>query len=89
MRQLSLTVHNPQGLHARPAALFVQAAKGFRAAIRVARNGREVDAKSILSVLTLNIGQGAVITLSANGEDEEAALSALQKLIEAGLGEPG
>jgi phosphotransferase system HPr (HPr) family protein len=89
MRQLTLTIANPQGLHARPAAVFVQTAKGFRSAIRVGKNGHEVDAKSILSVLTLNVGKGAVITLSANGEDEEAALNALQKVIEAGLGEPG
>lgn len=87
MREITLTLRNKTGLHARPAALFVQAAKGFQSAIKIAKDAREVDAKSILSVLTLGAESGAVITLRASGDDEERAIEALQRLIESNLGE--
>lgn len=87
MELITLTVRNKSGLHARPAAAFVQAAKGFKAIIRMSKDGREVDAKSILSVLTLNVNAGSAITLRATGDDEQQAIAALKKLIESGLGE--
>jgi phosphocarrier protein HPr len=87
MREVTVTLRNKTGLHARPAALFVQAAKGFRSALRVRKDDREADAKSILSVLTLGAESGAVITLTAEGDDENLALETLQKLIESNLGE--
>ena len=87
MAEITLTIRNKSGLHARPAALFVQAAKAFKAAIRVSKDGREVDAKSILSVLTLNVNAGSAITLRATGDDEQQAIAALQRLIESALGE--
>ncbi len=87
MRELTLTLRNKVGLHARPAALFVQAAKGFKSTIKVSKDERTVDAKSILSVLTLGAESGAVITLHATGEDEERAIEALQNLIASNFGE--
>jgi phosphocarrier protein HPr len=90
MPQRSVVVTNPVGLHARPAALFVKTAKGFPGAtISVARDDRTADAKSILGVLTLAVTQGTTITISTDGEEAEAALSALVEIVEAGLGEPG
>jgi phosphocarrier protein HPr len=87
MREITLTVRNGVGLHARPAALFVQTAKGFKSVIKVSKGEREADAKSILSVLTLNVNAGAALTVRANGEDEGPAIEALQKLVESNFGE--
>ncbi len=69
----------PEGvaLHARPAALFVRTAMRFKAKIMVGANGREADAKSILSVLGLGATAGTVLLVRAEGEDAAAALDAL------------
>jgi phosphocarrier protein HPr len=69
----------PEGvaLHARPAALFVRTAMRFKAKIIVAANGRQADAKSILSVLGLGATAGTELRVRADGEDATAALDAL------------
>ena len=74
------TVTLPEGvdLHARPAADFVRAAMGFSAAIQVAVNGREADAKSLLTVLALGAKGGTELHLTAQGDDAGAALEALR-----------
>jgi phosphocarrier protein HPr len=64
-------------LHARPAGQFVKTAAGFRSRVTVAANGREADAKSILSVLGLGAGSGVMLTIRAEGDDAEAAVIAL------------
>jgi phosphotransferase system HPr (HPr) family protein len=86
MPEITLTVHNKVGLHARPAALFVQTAKLFESDINVAHKEREANAKSILGVLTLGAEQGAVITIHAEGPDAAQALAALQTLVEDNFG---
>lgn len=83
MPEVTLTIRNQVGLHARPAAQFVQTAQQFPCDIRVRHGSREANAKSILSVLTLGAGQGAVITIHTEGERAEEALAALQALIAA------
>ncbi len=88
MQELNITIRNKVGLHARPAALFVKAAKGFKSKILVSKDNRVADAKSILNVLTLGAGQGANVTLRAEGEDEADAIGALKDLIESNFGEP-
>nr|HID14115.1 HPr family phosphocarrier protein [Anaerolineae bacterium] len=87
MPEITLTVHHKVGLHARPAALFVQTAKRFNCDIRVTHGEREANAKSILGVLTLGANQGAVITIRAEGEDADQALAALEALVESNFGE--
>jgi phosphotransferase system HPr (HPr) family protein len=82
MPQITLTVRHKAGLHARPASLFVQAARQFESDIRVSRDEREANAKSILNVLTLGAGQGAAITVRAEGKDADEALNALKTLVE-------
>lgn len=82
-----LTVNNPSGLHARPAANFVKTAGLFRADITVSHAGRAANAKSILEVLSLGAGRGAVISLRAEGDDAEEALRALKELARSGFGE--
>lgn len=84
----SFTIVNQLGLHARAAAQLVQTANRYRSEIHVEKDGMEVNAKSIMGVLTLAAAKGSRITVSAEGEDCEAALGALAKLIENGFGEP-
>lgn len=87
MPEITLTVHNKVGLHARPAALFVQTAKQFNCDVKVTHGEREGNAKSILSVLALGVDQGAVITIRAEGEGADQALAALEVLINDNFGE--
>lgn len=89
MPSATVTLANATGLHARPAKVFATAAKGFAADVRVAKGGDAVNAKSVLSVLTLDCHQGDEITVSAEGEDAEAALQSLVALVESGFGETG
>jgi len=89
MPEITLTVHHKVGLHARPAALFVQTAKQFNCNVKVTHGEREANAKSILGVLTLGANQGAVITIRAEGENAEQALTALEALVESNFGEAG
>jgi len=85
--QIVVTIKNPTGLHARPAAAFVQAAERFEAAVWLEKDGRRVNAKSILSVMSLGAKQGTSLKLVTDGKDEAAAAATLRDLIERGLGE--
>ncbi|HSK51135.1 MAG TPA: HPr family phosphocarrier protein [Clostridia bacterium] len=90
MTSARLTIRNPSGLHARPAALFVRTAGRFRSKISVANPAAgkgPVDAKSILSVLTLGVSTGTEIEVAADGEDAEAAIDAIRQAVADGLGE--
>jgi phosphocarrier protein len=75
------------GLHARAAAKFVHLATRFSAEIRVLRDGRTVDGKSIMGILLLAAACGTTITISADGPDEADALAALSALVAKGFGE--
>jgi phosphotransferase system HPr (HPr) family protein len=87
MKCCALTVNNQLGLHARAAARFVHAASAFDARVRVARDSRETDGKSIMGLLLLSAARGTVITITADGRDEAAALDALCRLVERGFDE--
>ena len=82
-----MTIRNPLGLHARAAARFVHVASAFASAIRVGRSGREIDGKSIMGLLLLSASQGTAITISADGADEEEAMTALCELVQRGFDE--
>ena len=83
----TVVVANRLGLHARAAANFVQLASRFQAHVRVTRGSQTMDGKSIMGVLLLAAAPGSRLTVSANGQDELAAVDALCGFIEAGLGE--
>ncbi len=76
-----LTVKNKQGLHARPAALFVQVANKFDARIKVRRDKEEVNGKSIMGILTLGAEQGSEIIIEAEGTDAHEAVLELEKIV--------
>jgi len=81
MPSAEVQIVNRLGLHARASAKLTQLASGFACEIWLARNGRRVNAKSIMGVMMLAAGKGASLVIEAQGEDAEAALAALQKLI--------
>ena len=89
MPEVKLEIKNKVGLHARPAALFVQTANKFKSAITVKNGAATANAKSILNVLTLGAGNGSIITVIAEGEDAEQALKALKELHANSFGEKG
>ncbi|MDP2939215.1 MAG: HPr family phosphocarrier protein [Candidatus Omnitrophota bacterium] len=76
-----ITVKNKQGLHARPAALFVQLANKFESAITVKRNKERVNGKSIMGILMLAAEQGSQIIIEADGEDAFKAIAELERLV--------
>jgi len=83
MPSFTRTIEDEVGLHARPAALFVRAAGGFASSITVTRDDRSADAKSLLEVLQLEAGKGAVITVTAEGADADDAIAALAEVLDA------
>jgi phosphocarrier protein HPr len=88
MVEAIVTLKNPSGLHARPAAQFVQTAARFKGTtVKVSANGKEIDAKSILAVMGLGARSGDELTLKAEGPEAEAAVQALVALVETGFGE--
>jgi phosphotransferase system HPr (HPr) family protein len=87
MTSQSVTVVNQLGMHARAAAKFVHLAGRFDARVRVARDRREMDGKSIMGILLLAAARGSTITISAEGIDERDAVNALVALVESGFGE--
>lgn len=84
-----IEITDPLGLHFRPAGAFVRTAQQFRAAIRVVRDGRAVDGKSILDLMTLAAEFGTRLELEACGPDAEEALAALCGLVQSGADPAG
>ena len=76
-----LVVKNKQGLHARPAALFVQVANKFDSRITIRHEEEEVNGKSIMGILMLGAEKGSTIIIEADGEDAQTAVAELEKLL--------
>ena len=87
MIKSEITITNKLGLHARASAKLTQSASGFKSAVWISRNGRRVNAKSIMGVMMLAAGLGANVEVEADGPDEEAALAAVQALFADKFGE--
>ncbi len=83
----TLTLWNKLGLHARPAALLARTASRFRAHISIECQGRKVDARSIIGLLTLGAPNGASLIVHAEGEDASEALDAIERLVAEKFGE--
>jgi len=82
-----LTIVNKLGLHARASAKLTQVASGFASEVWLSRNGRRVNAKSIMGVMMLAAGKGASVTVEAEGADADAALRAIRQLFADRFGE--
>jgi len=87
MTSCRVVVVNQLGMHARAAARFVHLATRFEAQVKVARDSREMDGKSIMGLLLLAAARGTSITITANGTDEAEAVAALSSLDQSGFGE--
>lgn len=82
MKQLVVTIQGEAGLHARPAGAVVKKAGEFASKITLEKEGKAIDAKRLLAVLSLGAKQGDQLTITAEGADEEAAVAAVKEVIE-------
>ena len=80
MQRRTITVVNKLGLHARASAKLTQAASGFQSGVWLMRNGKRVNAKSIMGVMMLAASIGSTVELETDGPDEEGAANAIEKL---------
>ncbi len=81
IHKTNVVIQNKLGLHARPAAMFVELASKFMADITVEKDGNQVNGKSIMGIMMLAAGKGTTLTLIAEGDDAHNAIKALSKLI--------
>lgn len=88
MPSAELLILNKLGLHARASARLTQVASSFESEVWLTRNGRRVNAKSIMGVMMLAAGKGASLTVEAVGGDAEAAIAAIRALFAERFGEP-
>lgn len=87
MIKQTATISNKLGLHARASAKLTKLAGGFRCDVHLSRNGRRVNAKSIMGVMMLAAAKGSVVTIETDGPDETQAMTALVGLINEKFGE--
>lgn len=78
MKQFQYTIKDDLGIHARPAGLLVRLAVGFNSTVNITKNDKSVSLKKIFTVMSLNIKCGDMITITAEGDDEQKAINALQ-----------
>jgi phosphocarrier protein len=81
MFKQEVALKNETGLHARPASLFVKEASRFVSDVKVFKEGKEYNAKSIMGILSMGAGKGDIITIQAEGDDEKEVVEALVKLV--------
>ena len=87
MQQKEIEIINKLGLHARASAKLTQAASAFKSEVFIARNGRRVNAKSIMGVMMLAAARGSTVNIEIEGEDEERAMATITALINDRFGE--
>jgi phosphocarrier protein HPr len=87
MKKKELLIENKLGLHARAAAQIVKAASGFTSKVLLAKDGIEVDGKSIMGIMMLAAAKGTTILVSAEGDDEDKAMDGMERLFRNKFGE--
>lgn len=85
MKELNYTITDTQGIHARPAGQLVKMAAAYPCKVTIAKDGREVDAKRIMGVMSLGAKQGHVVTIKADGDNEDEAITALESFMKENL----
>lgn len=81
MKEFKYTITDPEGIHARPAGELIKAIKDFASKITITKEGKAADAKSIFGVMGLAVKQGQEIVMTAEGDDEEEAIVAIEKFL--------
>ena len=82
MKTITVTIHDKEGLHARPAGILNKAAKGFTCSTKMAKDGQEADIKRIFAIMGLKIKCGDELTITCDGADEDAAIAEIGKIFE-------
>jgi phosphocarrier protein len=86
MKEISYTIKDPVGIHARPAGLLVKKLEGFQSVITIAKaSGESCDGKRLIALMKLRVKQGETITVKAEGPDEDAAVKAAEEFLTANL----
>lgn len=85
MKELKYVITDPQGVHARPAGMLVKAVKGFESDIQMIKDGKAVNCKGVMGVMSLGVKKGEEVTLTFNGADEDAAMEAIGKFMQENL----
>ena len=85
MKEIKYTITDPLGIHARPAGLIVKLAAGFKSAITLDNGTKKADAKRIMAVMSMGTKQGNEITVTVDGEDEDAAVAAIETFLKENL----
>ena len=81
MKEFQYTVKDACGIHARPAGLLVKTVKGFASSVTLEKDGKSCDMRKLMAVMGMGIRQGETITVTAEGEDEAAAIEAVEKFL--------
>lgn len=87
MKEKTFTITDDTGVHARPATLLVNKAGQFQSEVEMQYNGKTVNLKSIMGVMSLGVPKGAEIKITADGSDEEQAIAGIEEVIKQHLGE--
>ncbi|TCL76895.1 phosphocarrier protein [Hydrogenispora ethanolica] len=82
MQERRITIKNPTGLHARPASLLVREAQQMQSELTIEKDGKTVNLKSLISLLSLGVAMGDTVLIRAAGADEAEALQRLERVIE-------
>ena len=85
MKEFTYVITDPEGIHARPAGLLVKAAAGFKSDIKIEKDGKAANAKTIFGVMGLGVKKGHEVTFTIEGADEEAAYEAVSKFMQDNL----
>lgn len=85
MKEFNYEITDTLGMHARPAGLLVKQASAFKSKITISKEGKEVDAKKILGIMSLGAKKDHIITIKADGEDEEEAIEAISRFLKENL----
>ncbi len=85
MKEFKYVVTDPQGIHARPAGVLVKQATGYGCAVTISKDGKEVDAKRIMGVMSLGVKAGMEVTVKCDGEGEDAAIAELEAFFKENL----
>ena len=85
MKEFTYVITDPEGIHARPAGELIKAAKAYNCSIKIAKDGKAVDCKKIFGVMGLGVKKDMEVTLTFEGEDEEAACEAISKFMQENL----
>ena len=82
MKEFNYTITDPEGIHARPAGELVKAAKAFSGSITISKEGKTGDCKKIFAIMGLAVKNGNMVTITIDGEDEDAAFEAIKSFME-------